>query len=125
MDVENKPLSKKSRMDMAFPQYVLNNTEATLSDMPPMDFTRTVLALKAAFVIMYAEIGVIIIDGIIDMRERESRDDTSSLMQTGMIGASGDGKQGGNEDEERPPWRPRKCPKNNRRRRLIRRRVPG
>ena len=87
-----------------------------------MDFSRTVLALQAAFVIMYAEIGDIIVDGIIDRGERESRDDTSSLMQTGMTGASGDGKQGGNEDEDRPPWRPRKCPKNNRRRFMRRRR---
>ena len=130
LDFENEPLPPGVNEGYGIlPQYVLNNTEATLQDMPTADFIRTILALRTVFSIMQTEVGAVI-DRVIDSRGRDDQEDGNALMQTSLASAGNGGHRRGHDDDDdegeddgrRPDWRPRKYPKVNRRRRLMRRR---
>ena len=95
-----------------FPQHVLDNTNATLTDMSQERLAGMILALRTTFAIMAAEIGGVIEAILARQDERHPEGgDRSALMQTSMAGLPG---RGHGDDPDRggppPPWRPRKCP---------------
>ena len=104
------------------PEYVRDNTDATLQDMNVAESGRFAVALQAFVSILMVEMGEIIDRHIQEREDAQQDNDTHALMQLGLGMGKGNGEGGGRDDDHRPPWRPRKRGRDARRRALNRRR---